>query len=352
MWIISVLLLILILGVIILIHELGHFFWAKKFGVHIYEFSIGMGPVIYSKKGKDKIIYNLRAIPIGGFVSMAGEVYEDDDTKKIPKDKFMCNKPWYQRVIILIAGVVNNLISAVLLLFFGALIWGGTTLDPVIDEALVGYPAHEAGIENGDRILKINGYKISNWDVAQIVLHMNNENDYTEFLVEKENGEEKLIKVTPIVEKNEETGEETKVFGIQMATEKIKGFLPSLKYGFTKFTSIVQSMWLTITSLITGKISLDALSGPVGIYEVVDDSISVGISQIIYLLAFLSINVGFINILPFPAFDGGRVLFIIIEKIKGSPVNQKFENLCHTIGFILLMALILFITVKDIIKLF
>ena len=99
MWIISVLLLILILGVIILIHELGHFFWAKKFGVHIYEFSIGMGPVIYSKKGKDKIIYNLRAIPIGGFVSMAGEVYEDDDTKKIPKDKFMCNKPWYQRVI-------------------------------------------------------------------------------------------------------------------------------------------------------------------------------------------------------------------------------------------------------------
>jgi regulator of sigma E protease len=110
-------------------------------------------------------------------------------------------------------------------------------------------------------------------------------------------------------------------------------------------------MSLTITSLFTGKISLSALSGPVGIYEVVGESVSVGMSQVLYIIAFLSINVGFINILPFPAFDGGRVLFMIIEKIKRSPVNSNIENAFHTVGFILLMILMVYITIQDILKL-
>ena len=114
----------------------------------------------------------------------------------------------------------------------------------------------------------------------------------------------------------------------------------------------MSSMILTITSLFSGKISLNALSGPVGIYGVVGDSISMGISQLIYIVAFLSINVGFINILPFPAFDGGRVLFMIIEKIKRSPVDAKIENAFHTIGFILLILLMLYITFQDILRLF
>ena len=109
-------------------------------------------------------------------------------------------------------------------------------------------------------------------------------------------------------------------------------------------------MWITVVNLFTGKISLSSLSGPVGIYHVVGESMKVGISQIIYLVAFLSINVGLINILPIPAFDGGRILFLIIEKIKGSPINAKFENMCHTIFFFLLIALMLYITVFDIIR--
>ena len=177
MWILSILVLIFILGIIILVHEFGHFIWAKTFGVHIYEFSIGMGPVLFSHKGKkDQINYNIRAIPIGGFVSMAGEVYDDDE--KVDKKKLMCNKPWYQRLIILVAGVTNNFILALLLLFVGALIWGGNTLKPVVDEALEGYPMAEAGIVKGDRITKINGYKVNSWDVAQIVLYMKNDKNY------------------------------------------------------------------------------------------------------------------------------------------------------------------------------
>jgi len=115
MWIVSLLIFIFILGIIILVHEFGHFICAKKSGVYIYEFSIGMGPVVFSHKGKDGIYYNVRAFPIGGFVQMAGEVYEDD--KKIKKEQFMCNRPWYQRLAILVAGVFNNFVLALVLLF-------------------------------------------------------------------------------------------------------------------------------------------------------------------------------------------------------------------------------------------
>lgn len=349
MWILTLLLFVLILGIIILVHEFGHFICAKKSGVHIYEFSIGMGPVILSKKGKDGINYNLRAFPIGGFVQMAGEVYEDD--KEIPKEKFMCNKKWHQRLIILIAGVVNNFILALVLLFFYGLIWGVTSNKPIVKETLPDYPMAEAGVVAGDTIVGINGYKINTWDKAQIVLAFKNKNDYYTFDIKHEDGSVDTYKVVPKVEKTED-GEETKVFGVSINTDAKQGFIPSIKFAFQKFVSVIETMALTVGSLFTGKLSVSNLSGPVGIYQVVDQGVNLGLSYIIYILAFLSINVGFINILPFPAFDGGRVLFMIIEKIIGRPVDSKIENIFHTIGFILLMILMVYITFQDIIRLF
>ena len=350
MWFISLLVLIFILGIIILVHEFGHFIWAKTFKVHIYEFSIGMGPVIFTHKGKkDKIDYNLRAIPIGGFVSMAGEVYEDDE--KINKKSFMCNKPWWQRLIILVAGVVNNFILALLLLFLGALIWGATINLPEVKEVVEGSAMDEAGIVAGDEILAINGRKVSNWDTASILLIMESEDNVYTFNIRHEDGTVEDIDVTPTITENED-GTETPTFGVYIKSEEVHGFVDSLKYAFQKFGSIVHSMALTIEGLFTGKISLQALSGPVGMYEVVDQSIGYGISYMLYLVAFLSINVGFINILPFPAFDGGRVLFLIVEKIKGSPVNSKVENICHMIGFFLLILLMIYITIQDIFRFF
>lgn len=351
MWILSVLILIFILGIIILIHELGHFFWAKKFGVHIYEFSIGMGPVIHTHKGKDGINYNIRAFPIGGFVSMAGEVYEDDDSKKIKKEKFMCNKPWWQRLIILVAGVVNNFLLAILFLFLSCLIWGGNTGEAYIDKVVDNYPAANSGMLSGDKIISVNGHKTNTWDEAQIILVMKNKNDYYTFEVLHEDGKKEEVKVTPIKEKDED-GNERNVFGIQVTSPELKGLFGSIKYAFIKFGTIIKTMWMTVSGLITGKISTSALSGPVGMYTIVDQGRSLGLNYMIYLTAFLSINVGFINILPFPAFDGGRVLFILIEKIKGSPVNSKIENICHTIGFFLLLLLMVYITIQDIIRLF
>ncbi len=349
MWFLTLILLILILGIIILVHEFGHFITAKKAGVHIYEFSIGMGPLLKTIKSKDGIDYNIRAFPIGGFVSMAGEVYEDDDSKKIKKEDFMCNKKWYQRVIILAAGVFNNFVLAIIVLFILALIYGAQSMEPKIGEVIPNYPVSEAGIKPGDKILEINGKKVSTWDQAQIYLVMKSDNSKYTFLIEHEYGKKEKYEIAPKITKNED-GEEERAFGFKIAQEETRGFIASVKYAFQKFGSLISTMWLTVVNLFTGKIALSSLSGPVGIYQVVGQSLAAGIQQIIYLIAFLSINVGLINILPIPAFDGGRILFLIIEKIKGSPVNQKFENMCHTVFFFLLIALMIYITVFDIIR--
>ena len=350
MWFITLVVLILILGLLVLVHEFGHFIFAKKSGVHIYEFSIGMGPVLLKKIGKkDKIQYSIRAFPIGGYVQMAGEVAEDD--KKIPKDKFMCNKSAWQRFLILVAGVTFNFLTAFVLLFFSALIWGSSAIKPTIGEAVEGYPMAQAGISKGDVIVGINNHKIRTWDKAQIILNLKSKEDYYIFNIKKVNGEIKEYKITPVVEKDED-GNERKVFGIKIDDTKEFGIIAAIKYSVAKFGSVINSMALVIVNLFSGNLSLNSLSGPVGIYGVVGDSLVAGIQSVIYLIAFLSINLGFINILPFPAFDGGRILFLIIEKIKGSPVNSKVENMFHTIGFILLMILMVYITLQDILKLF
>ena len=349
MWIFSLIIFILVLGLIILVHEFGHFICAKKSGVHIYEFSIGMGSLVFTHKGKDGIHYNIRALPIGGFVQMAGEVYEDDG--EIPKEKFMCNRPWYQRVMILVAGVFNNFILAIVLLFILAIIWGPTSSTPKVLSVQEDSAASISGMKDGDIITAINGHKFSSWDVGQIYLYYKNKDNVYTFDVKHENGEKETLTLVPKISKDE-NGNETKTFGIQIDNRRDKNFLECLKFTFQKFIDVMKSMAITIWGLLSGQVSVSNLSGPVGIYKVVDQSVKYGLQQLIYITAFLSINVGFINILPFPAFDGGHVFFMILEKLKGSKLNAKFENTCNMIGFALLMLLMLFITVQDIIKFF
>lgn len=346
----NLLLFIFILGLLIFVHELGHFLTAKKSGVYIYEFSIGMGPEIKSIKGKDGILYSIRALPIGGFVQMAGEIYEDDDTKKIPKEQFMCNRPWYQRLIILVAGVFNNFLLAIILLFAMALIWGAPSLKPVVYDVTDGYPAKEAGLKAGDVIKSINGSKVKTLDKTQLLLLLKTKDDKYQITVEHKNGQTATYEVVPKKEKNDD-GDEVKVFGIQTKTNITKGFGSSVKYAFTKFGSVVEQMWLTIVNLFTGKISINAMSGPVGIYSVVGETRSAGVESVIYLIAYLSINLGIMNILPIPALDGGHLLFLIIEKIRGKKIDEKIEGITTTIFFALLLLLMLYITIHDVIRL-
>ncbi len=349
MWFLYLLLFLLILGILVTIHEFGHFIVAKKCGVHIYEFSIGMGPLIHKHIGKDKIQYSIRALPIGGYVQMAGEVEEDDE--KVKKEKFMCNKPWWQRLLILCAGVTMNFILAFVLLFITSLIWGSASFDPVIDSVEIDSPAYKAGMRDKDMILSVNNHNVNSWDTAQIELIMKDDDNIYDIKVKHENGTIEDLKVSP--EKVTREKIEVNYFGIKANSEKKYGFMNAINYAFRKFGTVYETMFKTIGGLLTGKISIKSLSGPVGIYTVVSDSAKMGLEQVLYLVAFLSINLGFINILPFPAFDGGHVLFVIIELIRGGKkVNQKVEGYFHMVGFALIFLLMIIVTIQDIIRLF
>lgn len=349
MWFLYLLLFMLILGFLVTIHEFGHFKVAQKCGVHIYEFSIGMGPLIHQHLGKDGVYYSIRALPIGGYVQMAGEVEEDDE--KIPKNKMMCNKPWWQRILILVAGVTMNFIMALILFFVVALFWGANSNNPTISKVMDDSAAMKAGIRDNDTILSVNNHNVKTWDAAQIELLMNSKDNKYLVKVRHDNGEIEELTVEPTISKDEK-GNETKTYGIQIEQTTEKGFLASVKYAFSKFGSIYDSMVRTIIGLFTGKLSIKSLSGPVGIYSVVADSAKMGLNQVLYLVAFLSLNLGFVNLLPFPAFDGGHVLFVILELIFRKPVNKKVEGIFHLIGFILIFALLIIITIQDILRLF
>ena len=414
---------ILILGTTVFVHELGHFLFAKKYGVHVYEFSIGMGPRLFKFNRKnDETDYCLRLFPIGGFVQMAGEEIDDDDDD-IPEDKKLTSKPAFQRFMIMIAGVMMNFITAFILLFFIGLFNTVSLNNVYINGSTID------GLNNDDKIVAINGNFVNNYDKLALEMTIAGSENFTMTLKNSE-GKKYDIEVNPVevgdsflpygkdygfevsnleITKSDIKGlnvgdtitkvngqeikdletllvilediedefeltiidskEEEKDFtievkekeddtslgfsyGFYLKGEEQKGLIAGIKYAFLKFFSTVEQMVFTVFYLMTGKISLSMMSGPVGIFNVVGTVSKAGFTSVISLLCLICINVGFINILPFPAFDGGHVVFILIEKIKGSRVDPKVENTIHSIGFILLMILMVLITYNDIIKLF
>ncbi len=337
---------IFVLGITILVHEFGHFIFAKRAGIYVYEFSIGMGPRLFKWKRKnDETEYSIRLLPIGGYVSMAGE---DSEDKKIPKDKQLCNKSWKDRFLTISAGVLFNFILAIILLFIVGLVAGVPKNDTVIKSIDETFPISETEIKPNDKIIKINNTKINSYEDLSLELALN---------------EGKTIKVTVLSNKKEVEakfkpllveidGEKAYKYGFTLVNESEKGVLPAIGYAFTKTGRLVKQMAKIIKYLLLGKLKLNNLSGPVGIFKIVDSAAAAGFINIIYLIAYLCINVGFVNFIPIPAFDGGRLLFLIIEKIKGSRVNPKVENTIHFIGFIFLMLLMVVITYNDILRLF
>lgn len=335
---------IIILGITVMIHELGHFIFAKKAGVYVYEFAIGMGPRLFKFNRKnDETEYSIRLLPIGGYVSMAGEDMEEDS--KIPKDKQLVNKRWIPRFLTMFAGILFNFLLAIFLLFIIALISGSPVSTPEIDYIDPTYEISNTNLKQNDIITKINNKKISNKDDLLLELQINNGKT-----IEMEVNNNYTVTVSPTLVI--ENGESIYRYGFSLKNEYKTGFLNALIYAFTKTLSLVKQLMLIIFYLITGKLSLNNLSGPIGIYSVVAEVSKTGILNILYLIAYLCINVGFINLLPIPAFDGCRILFLIIEKIKGSKVNQKVENMVHSIGFVFLMILMVLITYNDIIRIF
>jgi len=370
----NIVVLLLILSVLIFVHELGHFITAKKFGVHVYEFAIGMGPLVFSFKRKnDPTLYSFRALPIGGYNSIAGESYDDDD--KLPKEAKLCYKPKWQRLIILSAGVIMNFITAfVLLLIVG--FTGVTEQDNVVYRVENNSPAEKAGIVTGDKIVKVNGHKIDTWSYLSVVHILKNDSNVYKYEVVHQNGETQVYEITPYDAITDKSGntyyiddvnteekivsdhnfkksdyEKTKIIGVYGSSEVKHGIKNAFKYACKRFVTLFRTMILIIVSLFTGKLSLNMLSGPVGMYTVVDQVAKVGFINVLYLTAYLSLNLAVMNFLPIPAVDGGHIVFVLIEYITGKRVNEKVENAFHLVGFVLLMLLMAYVMFNDIFKL-
>ena len=337
---------ILILGIVVFIHEFGHFIFAKRAGIYVYEFSLGMGPrLLKFKRKNDETEYSLRILPIGGYVQMAGEEIEADE--KVPENMRMQSKSWMQRFLTIIAGIMFNFILAVVVFFIIGL-WNGSSQNkPYINFVEDGINSQIVDV--GDRIIAVNGHRVIFTDVLVLDVQLNSGKPLNLTVLDSEGNKKDAI-LNPIEVNND--GKVSYKYGIGLGDEVKTGLLPAIKYAFVKFFSLVTQMFLVVINLFTGKLGFSSMSGPVGIFNVVGESAKAGFINLVYLVGFISLNVGFMNLLPIPALDGGRILFLIIEKIKGSKVDVKIENTIHTIGFALLMILMLVITFNDIKKFF
>lgn len=334
---------ILFFGLIIGIHELGHFVSAKNFKVKVNEFSLGMGPAIF-KKRKGETLYALRCLPIGGFVSMEGEDEDSDDENAFSK------KSWWKKFIIVAAGAIMNLILGfifvVILTSMDNLI-GTTQIHSFYESATsVNY-----GIQAGDIIEEINGTKIfSNRDISYCMAR--DEDGIYDFTV-KRNGETVEVPNVVFERKTDADGNSTIIYDfIIVGVEKtpLNVLTTSVKDTF----SIARLVWLSLFDLVTGHYGLNDLSGPVGTVSIIANATSeavssgVGFDVIVYIMALISINVGVFNLLPIPALDGGRLFFILIEAIRRKPIPAKYEGIIHAVGLALLLLLMVVITFNDI----
>ena len=330
---INILLTVLIFLVIILIHEFGHFISAKLCGVKVNEFSIGMGPSIFKKQGKETL-YNVRLFPIGGFVSMEGEDATSNDPRAFNNQNII------KRIIIICAGAFMNLILGfvVILIIVSTMnVIPTNTISAVEPETLMA----QSGLMAGDTVLKVNGRTIfvTN-DISYELMH---DEDCDVSMLVKRNGEKITL--------NSVRFDPKKGLGIKVLAEE-KGFFNTLSYSARYSLCIGRLIWVSLIDLLSGRASVNDLSGPVGMTQVVGDAVKVGIPNLTLLLAFITINCGIFNLLPIPALDGGRLFFLIVEAIRGKPIKPEYEGYIHLVGFALVILLMIFVTFNDILKLF
>lgn len=328
---------ILLFGFIVFIHELGHFLFAKKAGINIYEFSIGMGPKIISKQ-KDETMYSIRAFPIGGYVSMEGE------DEKVSTQNSFGEKTLLQRASVIAAGPIFNIILTILLLIPVFFSMGVPTNENIVGTVQQGSPAIESGLTDNDKILSIDGEEVNSWE--EIVSILSTKSSEINLLVDR-NGEEIEISVTP----KEEDGRY--IIGIVPYYEK--SISNSVFSAFTTTFDMIKEMLSFLLQLVTGSLpedQKDAVAGPIGVIGIVSDAASMGITQLVYVGAVISLNLGVMNLLPIPALDGGRLLFLLFEAITGKKLDPDKEIMINNVGFMMLMAFMLFVTFKDVGRLF
>lgn len=335
---------LIVFSIIILFHEFGHFLLAKKNGIGVTEFALGMGPILFSFK-RGETVYALKALPLGGSCSMVGE-----DTDETGDNSFNSKGVW-QRFSVIAAGPVFNFILAFVFAVILVSIVGFDT--PVVYKVEEGGPAWEAGIRDGDVIQSVNGKKVHMYKEFRIEVLMNSGGAPMEMVLSR-NGSTYGTTVTP--ELGSDGTYKIQIYGGQYERT---GVLDTLKYSVFEVRYWITTTVRSLGMLITGQVSANDLSGPVGIVDMIDDTYQEARSygwldvllNMMNICILLSANLGVVNLLPIPALDGGRLVFLIVEAVRGKPVPPEKEGWVHTIGFALLMVLMVFILYNDIHKL-
>ncbi len=338
----NLILIILVFGIIIAFHEFGHFILAKKNGILVNEFAIGMGPTIWSHK-KNETKYSLKLFPIGGYCLMLGEDEEVED------ENAFSNKPIWQRLSVVLAGPVFNFILAFV---FSVLLISLAGYDPASVEYIgEASAAEESGIQIGDTIVSIGGQKIYNYREVLVYMQFNQKGAPIDITVDRE-GKKINYTVTP---KMSENG--MYQMGIAGGSRVKADFGNSIKYGALEVRYWIKTTVLSLKELVTGNVSLNNLSGPVGIGKMMNDTIEEANEQggaidvflnILNLCILLSANLGVMNLLPIPALDGGRILFLIVEAVRRKKIPTEKEAVFHLIGFVLLIGLMVVVFFNDI----
>lgn len=335
--ILSAIKIIFLLGFLIFIHELGHFLVAKWCKVKVNEFAIGFGPTIWKKQGKETK-YALRLVPLGGFVSMEGENERSEDSRSFSKASIP------KRIAICLAGATVNIVFGIIV-YFVLMASSGTYISNEVDSVIDGYSAQTAGIQANDKIIEVDGKKVnSRYDLNKIIDEKNG--DEVKVKIQRDNEVlDYTIKPTEVKAKSISTyylGVNLKAAPDTFINRCINGGMETKEFMFSILDNLKQ--------LFSGKVGVDQMMGPVGISETVAKTS--GIKEFVYMLALISLSLGVTNLLPIPALDGGKILILIIEAVRRKPLKEQTEINIQLIGFSLLIALSLYVTYNDILRIF
>ena len=335
---------IFVFGLLVLFHELGHFITAKLTGMRVDEFAIGFGPKLFRVR-RGETVYSIRAIPLGGFNDIAGMDPSDNQAG----ERGYCEKPVLSRMIVILAGSGMNFILPIIL-FFGIYCFQGVaqpSTEPILGAIIEGMPAQEAGLLAGDRILSVNGEKISTWKEFTEKIQL--DKDKSPVLIQYErNSQVAEVSITPTTDLNSDRA----LIGVQNhVIYESKGVVESFTMSLAHTRDIILFMLDALANLVKAP-SGAAVTGPVGIAQMAGQVATLGFVPLLNFAALLSLNLGIINLLPVPALDGGHFVGLVIEAVRGKPLSPKALRYTQSVGIALLLLLTVVVTAKDVINVF
>ena len=344
----SAIAIVVVLGGLILFHEMGHYMVARAFGMGVRAFSLGFGPRLFGIKRKHTE-YKLSLIPLGGYVQLAGEGGEEAD-EDFPEETLYSKRPAWQRMCVVAAGPFFNFFLAFLIYWFLAMAQGQGVVLPTVGSVLPDSPAMTAGIEPGDTVISIDGQPIQEW--VQLVERVRHSADHEMTVVLEKDGVQKTVRLTPEVKTFKTLfGEEVTVpaLGIQMAGKLRFDPVEGTGVGLALVTTWdrIQLVVKGFMSIIERLIPLETLGGPIYLAQIVHEGVQSGIFDLLALTALISINLGIINLLPIPVLDGGHILYFTLEMIRRKPIDERWRAAATRVGLMLLLALMTLAIIND-----